>query len=88
MCDDDEVPFEEIIAIEQVSGELWSKATGGTEDPDRAQEASLAKPRPDGGHDLAQEGAAIISALDVVERGVSAQARSSNVRSTLPLLYG
>jgi hypothetical protein len=31
MCDDDEVPLEELITIEQVAEELWCKATDGTE---------------------------------------------------------
>jgi hypothetical protein len=31
MRDDDAVPHEDEIAIEQVAEELWCKATGGTE---------------------------------------------------------
>ena len=65
MCDDDdEVPLEELITIQQLAEELWCKATSSTEMGWKTlpvlQEASLAKPRADGGHDLAQEGRAAV----------------------------
>ena len=57
---DDEVSLEDLVAIERVAHKLWEQATNGTDHGlgivVRSRQASVAQPRQDGGHHLAQVG--------------------------------
>ena len=54
---DDDVSLEDLIAIERVARKLWEQATKGPRSGKRCLSSpSVAQPRPDGGHDLAEIG--------------------------------
>jgi hypothetical protein len=61
MQDNDEVPLEDMIAVEQVAQELWRKATKGSAGIVRARQAGVEEPRTHGGHHLAQTSRSAVS---------------------------
>jgi hypothetical protein len=81
MQDNDEVPLEDMIAVEQVAQELWRKATKGSAGIVRARQAGVEEPRTHGGHHLAQTSRSAVSLKSGVgSRNQAPSAVSAHIR--------